>query len=377
MPHDLVVFGEDWGRHPSSTQHLVRRLAGDRKTLWINSLGLRRPRLTPRDAARLATKAVSLLRPPLVPAGRTDRSDHPFRAIIEPRAVSWPGSRVAAAINRRLVGTQVNAALERNGMKAPVLWTSLPTALPLVGTLGERAVVYYAGDDFAALHGVDHGPVAAMERALAGRADLILAASPEIAERFDSARTVHLPHGVDFGLFSGPASRNAALPEGKTAGFYGSLNGWIDLPAIADAARRLPGWTFVLIGRIETDLAPIEGLANIRLAPPVSHDSLPSWSQHWTVSLLPFVRNRQIDASNPLKLREYLAAGRPVAATYAFPAIRDLQAPVSTPGPGKTLADAILEAETRTGEARAFVSCLTTQGWDARAAHVASLIDAL
>ena len=150
-----------------------------------------------------------------------------------------------------------------------------------------------------------------------------------------------------------------------------------DLPAIADAARRLPGWTFVLIGRIETDLAPIEGLANIRLAPPVSHDSLPSWSQHWTVSLLPFVRNRQIDASNPLKLREYLAAGRPVAATYAFPAIRDLQAPVSTPGTGKTLADAILEAETRTGEARAFVSRLATQGWDARAAHVASLIDAL
>ncbi|PHP67454.1 glycosyl transferase [Zhengella mangrovi] len=377
MPHDLVVFGEDWGRHPSSTQHLVRRLAGDRNTLWINSLGLRRPRLTRRDATRLATKAVSLLRTPPVPAGRTDRSDHPFRAIIEPRAVSWPGSRVAAAINRRLVGTQVNAALERNGMKAPVLWTSLPTALPLVGTLGERAVVYYAGDDFAALHGVDHGPVAAMERALADRADLILAASPEIAERFDPARTVHLPHGVDFGLFSGPASRNAALPEGKTAGFYGSLNGWIDLPAIADAARRLPGWTFVLIGRIEADLAPIEGLANIRLAPPVSHDSLPSWSQHWTVSLLPFVRNRQIDASNPLKLREYLAAGRPVAATYAFPAIRDLQAPVSTPGTGKTLADAILEAETRTGEARAFVSRLANQGWDARAAHVASLIDAL
>ena len=33
MTADLVVFGEDWGAHPSSTQHLVRRLIGDRRFL--------------------------------------------------------------------------------------------------------------------------------------------------------------------------------------------------------------------------------------------------------------------------------------------------------------------------------------------------------
>jgi len=41
---DLIVFGEDWGSHPSSTQHIVSHLAANRRVLWVNSLGLRRPK---------------------------------------------------------------------------------------------------------------------------------------------------------------------------------------------------------------------------------------------------------------------------------------------------------------------------------------------
>ncbi|MCB1425817.1 MAG: hypothetical protein R3D65_11675 [Zhengella sp.] len=377
MPHDLVVFGEDWGRHPSSTQHLVSRLAAERKTVWVNSLGLRRPRLSWPDLQRLAAKAARLAAPSrtrsISPAG----PGHPFTAMIEPRAIPWPGSRMAAAFNRRQVGAQVRATMTEQGLSAPVLWTSLPTALPLLGTLGERAVIYYAGDDFAALHGVDHGPVLAMELELAERAALVLAASPESARRFDPAKTVILPHGVDFDLFANPVAPAPDMPPGKVAGFYGSLNGWIDVEAIATAARSLPDWTFVLIGRAETDLSALDGLANVRRLAPLPHDDLPAWSQHWTVSLLPFRRNRQIAACNPLKLREYLATGRPVAATWKFPAIDAIAAPVETPAGGETLASAILRAEAGGQRAREFAPRLKGESWDARAAFLAQLIDAL
>lgn len=377
MPHDLVMFGEDWGRHPSSTQHLARRLAMEHKTVWVNSLGLRRPRLSARDAARLASKAARLLVRADAQAPASSVPAHPFRAIVEPRALPWPGSRLAAAFNRYSVGAQVRAAMDAHGMAAPVLWTSLPTALPLLGALGERAVVYYAGDDFAALHGVDHEPVLAMETQLAARASLILAASPQIARRFDPARTVHLPHGVDFDLFASPASPAAGLPSGKVAGFYGSLNGWIDVEAIAAAAHRLPDWTFVLIGREETDLSALSGHANVRRLPPMPHGDLPAWSQHWTVSILPFRRNRQIAASNPLKLREYLAAGRPVAASWRFPAIDAIDAPVATPRKGESLADAILRAAADAAATRAFAPSLRAESWEARAAFVSQLLEAL
>lgn len=377
MPHDMIVFGEDWGRHPSSTQHLVRRLAADRNTVWVNSLGLRRPQLSLRDCSRLVGKAGRMLAPRPAFAPMDTAPDHPFAALVEPRAIPWPGSALAGAVNRATVGRQVRAAMDANGIRHPVLWTSLPTALPLLGVFDERAVVYYAGDDFAALHGVDHQPVLAMELELARKADLILAASPEIASRFDPAKTVHLPHGVDFDLFANPAPRAATMPKGKVAGFYGSLNGWIDIEAIAATARRLPDWTFVLIGRVETDMSPLNGLANIQLEPALPHGDLPRWSQHWTVSLLPFKRNRQIDASNPLKLREYLATGTPVAATYAFPAITATGASVAVPGDGQDLADAILAADANAPAFRAHAPSLASESWEARTAQVAGLIAAL
>ena len=48
MPEDaacrppLLVFADDWGRHPSSCQHLVRRLRADFPVLWVNTVGTRR-----------------------------------------------------------------------------------------------------------------------------------------------------------------------------------------------------------------------------------------------------------------------------------------------------------------------------------------------
>src|SRR4051794_821580 len=53
---DLIVFGEDWGAHPSSTQHPIRHLAPGPRVVWVNSIGLRRPRLSLGDIGRAAGK---------------------------------------------------------------------------------------------------------------------------------------------------------------------------------------------------------------------------------------------------------------------------------------------------------------------------------
>ena len=83
---DMIVFGEDWGRHPSSTQHLVKRLAKDAKIIWVNSLGLRRPRFNISDLDRLKTKALTFSR--LKQSGVYRGSiENPFAAIINPRTL--------------------------------------------------------------------------------------------------------------------------------------------------------------------------------------------------------------------------------------------------------------------------------------------------
>ncbi|MFO1036107.1 MAG: glycosyltransferase [Geminicoccaceae bacterium] len=372
MKAPLVVFGEDWGGHPSSTQHLVRRLAAERDVVWVNSIGLRRPTLTRADFARLGRKLRGVTpKSTAVTAPKPDRL-----TVVDPRAIPWPGQPIARRLNRQLLGRQVRQALEQRNLDHPILWTSLPTAVDVVGELGERGVVYYCGDDFGALAGVDHAPVMALEHELAECADLVLAASRKLADRFETKKTALVPHGVDFDLFAAGGERPAELPaDTPIAGFYGSLSDWIDVDLLAGVAARMPEWQFALIGPVRTDVSRLSGTPNVRLLGEMPHARLPAFVANWTVSLLPFRDNDQIRACNPLKLREYLAGGTPVVSTE-FPAldgyrdhVRVAVDPDSFAGAIRAAAD---EPPTKRDLRRRQVA---DESWDARAAQVDELLD--
>lgn len=306
--------------------------------------------------------------------------------IVAPIAVPWPGSRVAGTFNRCVVGRQVRKAMAGLDVRRPILWTSLPSAVDILGAAGERAVVYYCGDDFSALAGVDHAAVAAQELLLAGRADLIIAASPVLAARFPAGKTVVVPHGADVTLFSNPAPKPADLPDAMpVAGFYGSLSAWIDVDLVAGVARRMPDWCFFLIGPVRTDVSALAGLPNVMLAGPRGHGALPGYAQHWAASLLPFRDNAQIRACNPLKLREYLAAGAPVVTTD-FPALDGYRDLVNVVRDAEQMVQALRSAREMGGEIRGMRSRVDIEGrrarvagetWEARAADVERLLEAL
>lgn len=373
MARDLVVFGEDWGAHPSSTQHLVRHLLPAYRALWVNSIGLRRPRLSAQDVARAFRKlSAAAGRAPV----RVAQALPEGLSVVSPLAVPWPGNPLAEAANRWLLGRRLRPLLAARGMARPILWASLPSAIAAVGTLGERAVVYYCGDDFGALSGVDHGPVLEMEKRLVAAADLVIAASPELARRFPAEKTHLIPHGVDVGLFGSPAPRAPDLPAGKVAGFYGSISDWLDIPMLERAACALPDWTFVFVGPVRTDVAVLAALPNVRFLGARPHGALPSYVQHWTVSLIPFLDTPQIRACNPLKLREYLAAGTPVAATR-FPALMPYEPLVAAIEPGGDLVAAIDRAGAMAADAPLRRAAVAEEGWDRRAAAVAALLATL
>ncbi|MCV6589945.1 MAG: glycosyltransferase [Marinobacterium sp.] len=315
MNRQMIVFGEDWGAHPSSTQHLIRQIQQQYEIFWVNSIGLRRPRLNMHDLQRGARKLWQMVQRPQ-PAISTTNSPR----LVAPRALPLPGSQLARQLNGYLLQNCLQPLLNRQ--QRPLLWTSLPSAVDVVGRLNEQAVIYYCGDDFSSLDGVDHKQISAMETELAQRADLILAASPAIAQRFDADKTRLLSHGVDYELFSTPAARPADLQQtcGPVVGFYGSLANWLDQSLLVAAARALPGWTFMLIGEARTDITALQAEPNIVLMGPRPHHQLPGYIQHWDVALLPFCDNNQIQACNPLKLREYMAAGTPIVSTR-FPAL--------------------------------------------------------
>jgi glycosyltransferase involved in cell wall biosynthesis len=380
-PRALIVFGEDWGAHPSSTQHLVHRLAADRPVVWVNSIGLRRPRWRRHDGLRLARKlaaAVAGGQRPASPAGSNPAATTEHFDVVAPLVVPVATTRALRAVNRRLLAAAVGRVVRSRGIADPILWISLPTAVDAVGALGERGLVYYCCDDWRTMAGVDGERVAEREAELVDRADLVLAASAALAGKFPAQKTVILPHGVDVEHFGRAAPRPVDLPGcGPIAGFYGSLSDWLDRDLLVAVAQRLPDWHFVLVGPQQASIAPLQALPNVILTGPRPHAALPGYVQHWTVSLIPFRDTPQIRACNPLKLREYLAAGTPIVATD-FPALdgyRDLVEVGCDPAAFiAAMRRAAAEGGTRSAERKGRVA---GESWQARAAMVSDLLAAL
>ena len=379
MQRDLIVFGEDWGGLPSSTQHLVKYLAKERRVLWINSIGLRQPGLGKADLYRIWRKLTSASKPPSTSVDQLSKTDD-NNNITQLNPLTWPAPRsmFARKLFSKILQKQIQRLQDKMKLHNPILWISLPTAVDMVGKLNESAVVYYCGDDFSALAGVDHDIVGQREKELVESADLILAASDILAKRFPIEKTHLISHGVDYELFANPSERASDLPDDgrPIAGFYGSISDWFDVDLVQSLAKQLPEWHFVIIGKANIDITCLSAMPNVHALGPRPHHTLPSYSQHWTASLLPFKNNDQIQACNPLKLREYLAAGRPIIST-AYPAALSYQDTIAICSGDKEFIYSLEQAIKVTSPQHALQVTVQTSTWEARALEVSHLLGQL
>ena len=155
------------------------------------------------------------------------------------------------------------------------------------------------------------------------KADLVIVSSGPLYEskmRYNS-NTFLVTHGVDLEHFRKACDPETVIPEEVAAmkspviGFHGLVADWVDLELIKFLATARPEWSFVLVGKLDTNTEPLHGLANVHLLGRKDYALLPAYCKSFDVAILPFAVNELTLASNPLKLREYLAAGLPVVST--------------------------------------------------------------
>ena len=151
----LVVFGDDWGRHVSSLQHVFGPIIASRPVIWINGLGHRLPTLTPKDLRRAWEKATMFLgrtrKSPVPP----ERQEHQPLAVINPLVLPWHDISTVYRWNIRSLVWSIKATLKRNGLsEPPVIITGSPPSAGVIGRLGEVGAVYFCMDDFLHLEGV-------------------------------------------------------------------------------------------------------------------------------------------------------------------------------------------------------------------------------
>jgi glycosyltransferase involved in cell wall biosynthesis len=311
----IVCFAKDWGGDPTSKNHIMGLLSARNRILWVNSIGIRRPGLNKRDLRRLVEK----LRGGLGGCRRVAPNIHVFSPLVIP----LPEVRPVVRLNNLLLSASLRATCRRLGLGRPILWSFLPNVGGLVGKLRERAVIYHCVDDYAEFRGMASTALRGLERQLLAVADLVFTSSePLWRERVrQNPNTFYIPHGVDVAHFSRALDPGLAIPsdlEGMPrpiVGFVGAVADFVDLELIAEAARARPEWSFALVGRWITDLTAVKGLPNVHLLGQRPYDALPAYCRGFDVGVIPFRINALTLRANPLKLREYLAAGLPVVST--------------------------------------------------------------
>jgi len=372
----ILCFAHDWGGDPTSKTHIMRILARTNRVLWINSIGMRRPTASRADLVRLASK----LRRGLGGC----REVEPNLFVINPLVVPLPGIAVTDSLNAVVLAATLRRSIRRLALKRPILWSFLPTVGRLLGRLDERMVIYHCVDEYAEFSGVPKQALLRMESDLVRRADLVLTSSERLClERLPGNPNTHfIPHGVDMDHFAQSLDATTIVPEDllrlprPIVAFIGLLADWVDLELLRAVARARPAWSFALIGRASTDLAALRDLPNVHLLGQKPFSALPAYCRGIDVGIIPFKINELTLRANPLKLREYLAAGLPVVSTPMPEVARLVPLVHLAEGPVAFVAgieSALAEARDDTARRRRALS-MTGEGWEARVEEISRLI---
>ena len=317
----IIFFGEDWGRHHSTGQYLAKELAKDYKILWINSLGMRAPKLNIRDISRIFSKLFSFVG---FLFKKRKKHTHQYGCdenieVLTPLAIPLLRSSVVRAFNKIFLLRLIKKSMSRCQISHPIVITACPAAVDLVDHLNAKIKIYYCADEYAEMPGMDKALVNSLESELLEKVDVVVASAKMVAnEKSKQHANVHyLPHGVDYQLFHKAISDEYIVPndiaEIKTPiiGFVGLIGEHIDMDIIRHLADVHKSVSIVMVGPVE-DGSELVVAPNIIYVGEKDRDELPRYLAYFNVCIIPYKKTRRVEFANPTKLNEYLAAGCPV-----------------------------------------------------------------
>lgn len=371
----IVVFADDWGAHPSSAQHLLRRFLKGNRVIWVNTVGLRWPRPTRRDLSKIlgklrhwsGRKPVSDGRP------RPELHDLPLVPLTLGGAARWINAHIMRRAVRSWIGTTTSPSY---------IVTTLPLTADLVGAVPAATFVYYLVDDYASWPGLGGAVVKQLDQEQARGADLIVAASQALALAHSSqarGRMVYLPHGVDvehFGEARAVREKCRQADEQPLADviFFGAFDERIDGKLLEAVVASRPALRFLFVGPTPSNSLPHPQGAHVEWRGAVPYEELPALLGRCRVTILPYVGGDFGGRLSPLKAREALAAGLPVVATDV-PELRTLPRGVFLGQTAEELAKAIDQALISAADVPTLEE-LQADSWEARAERFSSLLQA-
>ena len=325
---DIVCFPQDWTGDPLSKTHIMRILARENRILWVNSIGLRAPSVSSADFKRSFEKLASATKP--------IKEVEPNLFVMSPLTIPAYGNALIQKFNRRSLRWQIKGAMKKLGFKRPVNYVFLPSAAMLAGKLGEDFIIYHCVDEYAAFSDIPAEPIARLERELMKKSDLVIVSAEKLYDdKKEFNKNTHIiRHGTDWAHFRRALDEETKIPDEikdlprPIIGFHGLLADWIDFELLKKTAEHFKDGSVVLIGKVTADAKDkaktLDNVPNVNFLGRKPYSELPAFCKGFDVALNPFEINELTLAANPLKVREYLAAGLEVVSTD-IPEVRILE----------------------------------------------------
>lgn len=360
----IICFGgEDWWYHNRGhyDMQMMRELSKRVPVLYVNSLGMRVPHVGEGAmfAKRVARKLKSLRRG-LV---KVRENFHVASPLVAPAGMG-------AGLNRFALALQVRAAARRTGIRRPLVWIACPPGAEVVDRLRPVGVVYQRTDRFEAFHGVNHDRIKGFDTFLKNRADLTLFCSSWLMgeEGAECRSAEFIDHGCDFDAFAAAGQDPASEPEELAriphprVGFIGGIDSHtFDPELFVKVAGLLPHAQFVLVGGCSLPVDWVD-LPNVHLLGQRAYEEVPGYMAACDALIMPWNRTEWIQACNPVKLKEYLAVGRPVVST-PYPELARFEGLVEVADTPVGFADAVSRVLARPGGSAARRARVAEETW--------------
>jgi hypothetical protein len=301
--------------------------------------------------------------------------------VMTPFNVPLYGSRIGRWLNRILLLAQVRLAMWVLKMSRPILWVAIPTAAELAGCFGEKILLYQVSDKYETNEDSALSPqvIRDYDRQLKDAADVVMYSGRKLFQEATEANRFFLEQAVDFEHFSNlnvqAVPEMAGIPR-PILGYFGTMDYVMDTDLMTEVSRLRPEWHWVLLG-LKSNLVKISA-PNVHFLGSKPYRDLPRYVRDFDVCILPWrQKNTFTSYGSAIKVREYLATGKPVV-------ISPLYEYLNTPGLRiyRSTEEFISHIENALGsdtaelaaQRQAVVRYCT---WDTRARQLAALIDSL
>lgn len=227
-------------------------------------------------------------------------------------------------LNEWMVARRIKKVLRKQKAEATVYINSFNFHLPGVGQrLKPKLKVYHCVDPIIVPFDQKHGLVS--EKQIVEQSDVVICTSKQLyADKIklnpqsffvpNAADSTHSSKALDVALPVHESLRNIPAP---VIGYLGAIERRMDYPLLQKVVEINPDKSFVFAGPVDAGFVPdwMKETKNVYLTGKVSYNEMPGVIKGFDVALIPFKKDEVSNTIFPLKLFEYLGAGKPVVAT--------------------------------------------------------------